>query len=799
MKRLKLYILLFCVALAAPLGYFVVRAHQGMVQEELAELTFFAEALFDEMEKELAVLVAREENRAVDDYFALAPDSDPDTVSPLSGPPAETYILGYLQNNPDGGYVTPHTAIDILVEDSERDIFDASGMSESGISESSDVGDASRSGARKQQTDLISLLDKVNEQFNIMRSEPEESLEKTADQKTQDVEPWPDGEEKENLPTVQKSVADKYLAHSEEKRQKSHLGREETNVQQITEESYTRAQSSNKFKDAESKKTEEVVAAAEPAPSPEDYRLSQESQGQEDKGEGEADDKPARDLAQLEEAQESVDSADIVVSQEEAAPKSSAREDSTSDFMAATGTEGGSDENEAQDLNAVAEQEPPAPKADQAEPGNAPGAGDFGFDGFADEDQDVEFEIEIADAETGQDQDENRTFRVEIDPLQSVIIDNEFIYVFRRIIVNNEVFRQGFVLKSREFLRHLAQEHFADQPMAQFTGLSLSVRDSRQQDAVRRTYTTGTKTLGPGSARFSLTRNFPRPFSFLQATLTCDSIPRSRARRTLATMSVALAAVILLGLFAIHRSASVVMDLSERRSGFVSSVTHELKTPLTNIRMYVEMLEQGIARDPEREQEYLRIVGSESARLSRLINNVLEFSKLENKGRRVESSIGTLDEVLDEVREVMREKLRQDGFSLEVELPGDLKPFAYNREVLVQVLINLMENSLKFGRSAPEKRITLRVRQDEDRTVIEVADTGPGIPAHALAKVFDDFYRVDNSLTRATRGTGIGLALVRRLVRAMGGKVMAANNAGPGCTIRITLPRSKTGEYIRSR
>ena len=107
---------------------------------------------------------------------------------------------------------------------------------------------------------------------------------------------------------------------------------------------------------------------------------------------------------------------------------------------------------------------------------------------------------------------------------------------------------------------------------------------------------------------------------------------------------------------------------------------------------------------------------------------------------------------------------------------------------MLQVLINLIENSMKFGKSASRREISIRTGRDEDGAKIMVSDTGPGIPRRDLKKVFDDFYRVENSLTRTTGGTGIGLALVKKFVRLMGGSVTAANNEGPGCTITITLP-----------
>jgi two-component system sensor histidine kinase VicK len=252
-------------------------------------------------------------------------------------------------------------------------------------------------------------------------------------------------------------------------------------------------------------------------------------------------------------------------------------------------------------------------------------------------------------------------------------------------------------------------------------------------------------------------------------------------------MMVVLAAIFLVGLFAIYKSTRAIVDLSERRSQFVSSVTHELKTPLTNIRMYIEMLEQGIAKDAEREQEYFQIINSEGSRLSRLINNVLDLAKLEKKQRPLNLAQGTFEEVVAEVQTVMQAKLQQEGFTLKI-VREDIRPFQYDREAMIQVLINLIENSIKFCQSALKKEITIRIYQEPNRVKIAVSDHGPGIPRHALKKVFDDFYRVDNALARKTRGTGIGLALVKKFITLIGGDVTAENNPGDGCTITISLP-----------
>jgi signal transduction histidine kinase len=372
--------------------------------------------------------------------------------------------------------------------------------------------------------------------------------------------------------------------------------------------------------------------------------------------------------------------------------------------------------------------------------------------------------------------------QAEVAPFQSVFLDDGRVYVFRRVMIDGRLYRQGFVVEIDALLAHLTRAHFSSQPMARFTRLQLRALDQGRE--------TRRVEAGPPAdkPRIVLDRTFPQPFAFLRATLACDRIPPSAGRSTLNLALAGLAGVVLVGLLAIYHSARKIVDFSERQSRFVSSVTHELKTPLTNIRMYIEMLEQGVAQDPDREQEYFRVLQAEGARLSRLITNVLELSRLERSHRRPNLVTGGFEEVAAEAEGLMRESLRQGGVSLTLE-NNLTRPFRYDREIMVQVLINLIENSLKFGRDSAVKAITVRVSEEGGRVRIEVADTGPGIPRRDLKKVFNDFYRAENALSSGAGGTGIGLALVRRFVGLMGGKVSAANNAGPGCTVRIELPR----------
>jgi signal transduction histidine kinase len=372
-------------------------------------------------------------------------------------------------------------------------------------------------------------------------------------------------------------------------------------------------------------------------------------------------------------------------------------------------------------------------------------------------------------------------FQVEVAPFQSVALDGDQVYIFRRIVIDSQIYRQGFIILVEPLLSNLVDSYFAGQPLAGFTSLTLQRRDRGQvQDVVR----VGVEPPGSG---FLVQRVFPPPFDFINISLQANIIPASPARRSLNVALGVLGVVIILGFLTIYQSARAIVNLSERRSQFVASVTHELKTPLTNIRMYIEMLEQGIASTPEREQEYLAILGAESTRLSGLINNVLELARLEKKQRHFDLQEGRLDDVLTEVEAIMSEKLSQEGCVLAIR-KGDIPLFRYDREVLVQVLVNLVENSVKFSRQSPIREITITTDTEPGGIRLSVSDSGPGIPAQALKKVFDDFYRVDNDLTRSTGGTGIGLALVKKFVSALGGTVRASNNDGPGCTISIVLP-----------
>jgi signal transduction histidine kinase len=231
---------------------------------------------------------------------------------------------------------------------------------------------------------------------------------------------------------------------------------------------------------------------------------------------------------------------------------------------------------------------------------------------------------------------------------------------------------------------------------------------------------------------------------------------------------------------------SVAVLFAERRSNFAAAVSHELKTPLTAIRMYAEMLRDGMVPERKRRQYYGTIT-AESERLSRLINNVLEFSRLEKGVREMHLRMEPIEPCVREAVETLRPHAERQGFRIELELEDDLPPARFDRDALLQVLFNLLDNALKYAGSARERVITVACRREGERVALRVRDRGPGIPARHLSRVFDAFYRAENELTRTSKGTGLGLALVQGLVGRMGGVIASRNAEGGGFEVTVAL------------
>ncbi|MBT6850532.1 MAG: HAMP domain-containing histidine kinase, partial [Opitutae bacterium] len=216
--------------------------------------------------------------------------------------------------------------------------------------------------------------------------------------------------------------------------------------------------------------------------------------------------------------------------------------------------------------------------------------------------------------------------------------------------------------------------------------------------------------------------------------------------------------------------------------------SHELKTPLTTIRMYGEMLGDGIVKDETKKKGYLETIISESQRLTRLVNNVLDFGRLERGEKTYNREEIALGSAVGSILETQRPRLESAG--LELEWSDDSQGVVANLDpdALEQVLLNLLDNLVKYA--ADGKYAGVRLAKDTELVILEVSDHGPGIPSEQREPIFETFHRVDDSLTSNKPGCGIGLGIARKLVEDMGGQITCEANESKGAKFRIEFPQS---------
>jgi two-component system phosphate regulon sensor histidine kinase PhoR len=227
---------------------------------------------------------------------------------------------------------------------------------------------------------------------------------------------------------------------------------------------------------------------------------------------------------------------------------------------------------------------------------------------------------------------------------------------------------------------------------------------------------------------------------------------------------------------------------NELKSEFISNVSHELKTPLSIISMFGEMLAKGRTKSPEQANEYAEIIWRESVRLGRLIDNVLDFAKIESGMGVYEFAEGDLGEVVERAIELVGRRVTAAEMTLTAELEPDLPPVRLDANAFTLAVLNLIDNAIKYA--AEGKNVEVRLRRDGDRIVLAVRDFGPGIPREEQDKIFERFYRARAMRLKPIRGSGIGLALVQHIARAHGGDVAVTSTPGHGATFELSLPIS---------
>jgi signal transduction histidine kinase len=247
------------------------------------------------------------------------------------------------------------------------------------------------------------------------------------------------------------------------------------------------------------------------------------------------------------------------------------------------------------------------------------------------------------------------------------------------------------------------------------------------------------------------------------------------------------------GLILTYRNVARELALAKLKSDFVSNVSHELRTPLALIRLYAETLELGRISGTGKQQEYYEIIRKESERLTSLINNILDFSRIESGKKEYTFRETNVADLVRTTLESYRFEIEQNGFVFEQKI-DDVPPLWVDREAIARSLLNLVNNAVKY--SSNEKYLSVRLYRHNSGVNLEVTDHGIGIPAKEHVKIFEKFYRVGDPLVHNTKGSGLGLSLVRHIVQAHGGEVAVESAPGKGSRFIITLPLQRLANGV---
>ena len=401
----------------------------------------------------------------------------------------------------------------------------------------------------------------------------------------------------------------------------------------------------------------------------------------------------------------------------------------------------------------------------------------------------AEEEQVAAESVAGQQSIRIETFESEVEPMEFALLDSGHFVLFRRVWHRDERYVQGVLIDQASFIDGLIKAPFRESSLSSMSELIVAYRGAilRQYSAeYSRLYRPGAE---QDSSELLYQGRLIAPFGDVELIYTLARLPIGAGGQVIIWSALVLALVLIGGCLMLLRLGQRQLALARQQQDFVSAVSHELKTPLTSIRMYGEMLREGWV-DESKRKTYYDFIFHESERLTRLINNVLQLARLSRNEQAASISPVTVGAALAELKPRLESQLEASGFGLNIEGETEVEALLIPLDVdwFIQIFINLVDNAVKFSADAENHSIDLQFRQMQDgRVQFAVRDYGRGIEPHQMKKIFTLFYRSENELTRETVGTGIGLALVSQLAGAMRAEVDVVN-CEPGAEFRIRFP-----------
>jgi signal transduction histidine kinase len=314
-------------------------------------------------------------------------------------------------------------------------------------------------------------------------------------------------------------------------------------------------------------------------------------------------------------------------------------------------------------------------------------------------------------------------------------------------------------------------------------GINWTIRGKDGETILNSTDTpTGSKTI-----ESDFTGNFPDwTLEFYQAEPRILDAFLSSRRGVYFYMFVLIAGILVFGLILTIRTLTREMELSRMKSDFVSTVSHEFKSPLTSIRQIAEMLHAGRVPSEERRKKYYDVLLEQSERLSLLTENVLSFAKMEEGKREFVFARVDLGTLLRDIVSATQDRLGSEGIKIETDIEKSLPPIMADGAAVTQAFNNLIDNAVKY--SVHSKKVIVRAFIEEGSVVVQVVDFGQGIQKEDIDKIFDRFYRGGDELTRTVKGSGLGLTLVKQIVEAHRGSVQVESEPDKGSVFTVRLP-----------